>query len=109
MPSLKKERMIISPSDPRYDERKFHQSSKAENHWKQTSAFLYVGNARNACIVNFEKGYNMIKIWKQRQEHKSVCNNEPGGSMKSKWTRSSIPSFFNWRTTVPKLDLKISG
>ena len=29
-----------------------------------------------------------------------------GGSMKSKWTRSSIPSFLSWMTTAPKLDLK---
>ena len=29
--------------------------------------------------------------------------------MKSKCTKSSIPSFFNCKTTVPKLDLKISG
>lgn len=33
----------------------------------------------------------------------------PGGSMKSKCTRSSIPSFFSCSTTDPKLDRRISG
>lgn len=33
----------------------------------------------------------------------------PGGSMKSKCTRSSIPSFFSCSTTEPRLDLRISG
>ena len=29
--------------------------------------------------------------------------------MKSKWTKSSMPNFFNWMTTEPKFDRKISG
>ena len=33
----------------------------------------------------------------------------PGGSMKSKWTKSSIPSFFSCKTTDPRFDRKISG
>lgn len=33
----------------------------------------------------------------------------PGGSIKSKCTKSSIPSFLSCNTTDPKLDLKISG
>jgi hypothetical protein len=31
----------------------------------------------------------------------------PGGSMKSKWTKSSIPSFFSCKTTDPRFDRKI--
>lgn len=33
----------------------------------------------------------------------------PGGSMKSKCTKSSIPSFFSCSTTVPRLERRISG
>ena len=33
----------------------------------------------------------------------------PGGSMKSKCTRSSIPSFFSCSTTEPRLERRISG
>ena len=29
--------------------------------------------------------------------------------MKSKWTRSSIPSFLSWSTTIPRLERRISG
>lgn len=36
-------------------------------------------------------------------------SNPPGGSMKSKCTRSSIPSFNRVRTTVSMRDLRISG
>eukprot|EP00438_Fugacium_kawagutii_P026864 Skav221160 [mRNA] locus=scaffold85:148155:154619:+ [translate_table: standard] len=32
-----------------------------------------------------------------------------GGSKKSKWTKSSMPSFFRVSTTTPRLDLRISG
>ena len=32
-----------------------------------------------------------------------------GGSMKSKWTKSSIPSFFSCSTTEDRLERRISG
>ena len=34
-----------------------------------------------------------------------VCGNLPGGSIKSKWTRSSMPNLSNVSTTVSILDL----
>ena len=57
----------------------------------------YVTNGYN-CLAY----YNFItRIIKERFK--------PGGSMKSKCTKSSIPSFFNCNTTEPKLERKISG
>jgi len=32
-----------------------------------------------------------------------------GGSIKSKWTRLSMPSFFSWSTTEPRFERRISG
>jgi len=33
----------------------------------------------------------------------------PGGSIKSKWTKSSIPSFLSCKTTEPRFERRISG
>ena len=38
-----------------------------------------------------------------------TCCSSPGGSMKSKCTKSSMPSFFSCSTTEPRLERRISG
>lgn len=53
---------------------------------------------------NTEPFYS-IRHWGTNSKLYSI----PGGSMKSKCTRSSIPSFLSCSTTEPKFDLRISG
>lgn len=58
----------------------------------------------------FYKIVTKIKDFKVKSYHGRQDRIEiPGGSIKSKCTKSSIPSFLSCNTTDPKLDLKISG
>lgn len=54
---------------------------------------------------------SFVKLYPEEIKLKvSTCwKNIPGGSIKSKCTRSSIPNFFNCSTTVPRFERRISG
>lgn len=60
---------------------------------------------RNSTFIKAFNNVQKQKLHFLRFNNKSL----PGGSMKSKWTKSSIPSFFSCKTTDPRFDLKISG
>lgn len=56
-------------------------------------------------LPHYTEPFYSIRLWGTNSKLYSI----PGGSMKSKCTRSSIPSFLSCSTTEPKFDLRISG
>lgn len=86
-----------------------HQSSysiKAITRSKQSLTQKYQSvYVWKSVLSHYTEPFYSIRLWGTNSKLYSI----PGGSMKSKCTRSSIPSFLSCSTTEPKFDLRISG